>query len=104
MAKKKPSKKKSGKGVPKKTDTASVEKETIERANRTITAIEQFLAKWDASNIKPEIMLPQVEKVKKFHNELAKWEKRAVKAQKKSTDKARLKRLHEFVVICRNYS
>lgn len=112
MAKKKPlnrkSVKKKGKAgsikVPVKTDISSVEADTIQRANHTITAIEDFLARWDASQIKEEMLVPEVEKVKGFQKELVKWQKRAVKEHGKSTDRARLKRLHDFVMICRNYS
>jgi hypothetical protein len=113
MAKRKASKKdksvkKKGKStkrkVPVKTDISSVEEDTIKRANHTITAIEDFLARWDASGIRQEIMVPEVERVKSFHKELVKWQKKALKEHSKSTDKARLKRLHDFVMICRNYS
>ncbi|MBD3210606.1 hypothetical protein GF318_04470 [Candidatus Micrarchaeota archaeon] len=104
MAKKKPSEKSSKKKVPKKTDIASVEKETIERVNRTISSIEEFLAKWEASKIKPDVMLPQVERIREFREALEKWEKKAVKGQTKKNEKARLKRLHDFVTICRTYS
>jgi len=103
MAKKKPSKKTDRKKVPVKTDISSVEKETIKRAGRTITSIEKFLAKWDASKIKNDAMEPQIEKIRRFHGELLKWQKSALKGQR-DKDGERLRRLQDFVIICRNYS
>lgn len=103
MAKKKSSKKASRENVPVKTDISSVEKETIKRADRTITSIEKFLAKWDASKIKNEAMTPQIERIRRFHSELMKWQKDALRGQR-DKDGDRLKRLQDFVIICRNYS
>lgn len=103
MAKKKSSKRTDKKKIPVKTDISSVEKETIKRADRTITSIEKFLAKWDASKIKNDAMNPQIEKIRRFHSELVKWQKDALKGHR-DADKTRLRRLQEFVIICRNYS
>ncbi|MBU0532449.1 hypothetical protein KKB44_03065 [Candidatus Micrarchaeota archaeon] len=104
MAKKKSSKKKkiSKKKIPVKTDAASVEKNTINRVNHTITVIEKFLAKWEASKVKSRSMEPQIEKIRKFHDELVEWQKKAVKG--KDNEKARLERLQDFVLMCKEYT
>jgi len=102
MAKNKSSKKGTSSKVPVRTDVSSVEAETIKRANHTISSIEKFLKKWESSKIKNKLVVPQVERIKKFHDELVKWEKKA--AKHKGSEKDKLKRLHKFVIICRNYS
>ena len=102
MAKKKSSKK--GTSIPVRTDVSSVEAETIKRVNQTIISIEKFLAKWESSKIRNDLLIPQIGKIKKFHTELLKWQKEAVKGKDKDSERDTLKRLHDFVIICRNYS
>ncbi len=103
-AKAKPARKETGRRIPVKTDMASVEAETVKRVNRTITTLEEFLARWDASGVKPDDMFPQVVKIRQFHDALLGWQKGAVRAQGRETDESRLKRLREFVLIIRSYS
>ncbi len=103
-SKSKPVRKEAVRKVPVKTDMTSVETETIKRVNKTITTLEEFLARWDASNIKPDDMFPQVIKIRQFHDALLSWQKTAIKAQGKETEQSRLKRLRDFVLICRSYS
>ncbi len=75
MTKKKaPSRVKAAKSVsriPVKNDISSVEAETIKRVNKTLTNLEDFLAKWDAAKSKPDDMFPQVVKIRQFHDALA---------------------------------
>ncbi len=96
--------KKSAKGIPVRADAVSVEKETIRRVDRTIATIGKFLAKWDASDIKPKSMLPEIVKIRKFHDALLGWQREAVRAQGKEDEESRLRRLHDFVVMCNSYS
>ncbi len=90
--------------MPVKTDIASVEDETMKRVNHTITTIEDFLAKWDASKIKPDDMFPQILKIRQFHDALSGWQRDALKARGKEGEGGRIKRLRDFVLICRTYS
>jgi hypothetical protein len=110
MAKKKPIKAKVPrkelvkKKIPVRTDSASVEEETIKRVNRTITSIEDFLARWDSAKTKPDDMFPGVLKMRQFHDALMGWQREAVKAKGKKDEEGRIKRLKDFVLICRMYS
>ncbi len=104
VAKGKPARKETEKRIPVKTDMASVEAETIKRVNKTLSSIEEFLARWDASGVKPDDMFPQVVKIRQFHDALLGWQKTAVKAQGRETEESRLKRLRDFVLIIRSYS
>ena len=49
-------------------------------------------------------MFPQVVKVKQFHGALMNWQKDALKSMGKDDDEARLRRLRDFVMLCRTYS
>jgi hypothetical protein len=90
--------------IPDKRNMTSVEETTISRVDRTISTIEEFLARWDASKIKPDDMFPQVVKIKRFKDALLAWQKEAVRARGKADDESRMKRLRDFVLICRTYS
>jgi hypothetical protein len=103
-AKSKPARKEAVRKVPMKTDMASVEEETIKRVNKTITTLEEFLVRWDASSLKPDDMFPQVIKIRHFHDSLLNWQKAAVKSHGRESEQSRLKRLRDFVLICRSYS
>ena len=96
--------KKSAKGIPVKTDPASVEKETIERVSHTLAKIGNFLARWDASDIKPTNMLPEVVKIRRFRDALLNWQRIAMRARGEVDEESRMRRLHDFVLICDSYS
>ncbi|MCI0504245.1 hypothetical protein L0Y65_06075 [Candidatus Micrarchaeota archaeon] len=110
MAKKKtikaraPRKELAEKKVPVRTDSASVEDETIRRVNKTLTSIEDFLARWDAAKTKPDDMFPGVVKMRQFRDALSLWQREAVKAKGRKDEESRIKRLKDFVLICRMYS
>ena len=90
--------------IPVKNDISSVEEETIKRVDRTLTSIETFLAKWDHSRIKPDDMIPQIAKIRQFHDALSRWQTEAVKGKGKNSEETKVKRLRDFVLICRTYS
>lgn len=98
--------KKTGKkiAIPRKIDAASLEDETIKRAGRTLTTLEAFLERWDKSGIKPQGMVPEIAKIKKFHEGLSSWQKNAMKARVNKDDVARRRRLRDFVLLCRSYT
>ena len=132
MAKKRGNNKSEAKRVFVKTDYASIEDETIVRVEKTLSTINDFLSKWDASAIKPEAMAQQVVRIKRFYDALSSWQvetsklrgsgaglkpglrKDEVKGGRKGTvgsfylgsrsgEQSRIKRLQEFVMICRAY-
>lgn len=89
--------------IPVRTDIASIEAETIKRVGKTISTLENFLSRWDASKAKPDGMFPQVVKIRKFYQVLASWQKEVARS-KNVNDETRTKRLQDFVFICKNYS
>ena len=86
-----------------KTDVVSVEAETIKRVDKTISTLEVFLSKWDASKLKPDHLFPHVIKIRKFYQVLQRWQKEAT-TKKKVDEATRARRLREFVFICKTYS
>lgn len=100
MAKKKNTKKKN---VPVKTDVNSVEKDTLDRVSRTLRIIGEFLARWDAS-AKPKDMIPEIERIRHFHDDLLHWQADAMKPHPKEHDEDKVERLEAFVDICLSYS
>lgn len=91
-------------GIPVRTDPVSVEEETIRRVDKTLGAIGDFLSRWDSSGLKPESMYPHVQRMKRFKEALVGWQKEAVKARSRADEESRMKRLRDFVLICRTYS
>lgn len=104
MKKKASAKSRPSKKVPVKNDIASVEDETIKRVDRTLTTIEDFLAKWDQSKTKPDDMLPQIVKIRQFHGALLSWQRSALKGRAKDDEQSKVRRLRDFVLICHTYS
>jgi hypothetical protein len=82
-----------------------VEKETIERANQALSALEVAIAKWDLTPKKPDYLEEKFERYKKLHDVLSDWEKQMLLAMGKKENLARrLIRLQEFVRICQYYA
>lgn len=103
-AKGRPTKEKKVKKVPRRLDIDSVEEDTMKRVGHTLKIIEGFLAKWDAAKARPEDLLPQIMKIRKFHDALQTWQRDAVRTRGKEDDDARMRRLRDFVLICQTYS
>ncbi|MFN7991187.1 MAG: hypothetical protein U0R44_03435 [Candidatus Micrarchaeia archaeon] len=86
-------------------DVAEMEKLAIEKANKAISAIENAIAVWDASAVKPEDMAPRMAQLKNFLEALTSWERNALKSiGKEDMLKERVERLKEFASICYAYS
>lgn len=92
------------KAVRARVDVGAVEDETIRRVSRTISTVEDFLAKWDAASLKPDSMFPHVARIRKFHGELVGWQRAALKAKGREGEESQIRRLHDFVVLCQTYS
>lgn len=86
-------------------DVVRLEKESLEKANRAISSIENALATWNAAKVKPVDLAPRVNKLRYFHDALSTWEKKMLKAMGTTQDvQERIGRLREFSDICYMYS
>ncbi len=86
-------------------DVEELEKLSLERANKAISAIENAMAVWDASEDKPADLEPRLNRLKYIYEELTAWEKKMLKSRGKKEDmEARIERLMEFSGICRTYA
>jgi hypothetical protein len=78
-----------------------VEKETIDKVNKTLSALETAIASWDAAKEKPEDLRPKFQRYRRLHDVLSEWEAKVLRDRTKDTDyDTRIHRLHEFVDIC----
>jgi hypothetical protein len=91
--------------VPLRTDSAALERQTLERVGRTMMSIGNFLARWDLASKKPGYILPEIGKIRRFYEALGAWQADAAEAsRRKSSEAERLRRLRRFVFICRAFS
>ena len=95
---------KAGRKVPVKTDTAAMEEQTIERAGRTIRALEEFLGRWDSADSRPDGMFPQVMRIRQFCMMLKSWYNDALAGKGNGDEESRMRRLRDFVLLCSTYS
>lgn len=81
-----------------------IEKDTMQKVNRALSALETAIAKWDGAKDKPEDLVPKFKKYKRYHDALAQWEKKMLKNPGRGLDfYARVERLGEFANICYAY-
>ncbi|MBI5223601.1 hypothetical protein HY990_04210 [Candidatus Micrarchaeota archaeon] len=85
-------------------DFFALEEQALMKADKTIIAIEKFLATWDSSKVKPPTILPQVQKIKSFYASLLSWQKESLKSRAKKDPISSQKRLRSFVSLCKSYS
>jgi hypothetical protein len=86
-------------------DLDKMEKLTLEKANKCISAIENAIAVWELAKDKPEDMESQISRMKNFYEALTSWEKKMLKSMgKKGKIKNRVDRLKEFISICYAYA
>ena len=86
-------------------DVENAETETIQRVNKTLSAIEKAVSVWDSSKEKPLSLKPRIEHLKRFHAELSKWEKRMLLSISKREGRSkRIALLREFTDICHTYA
>lgn len=85
-------------------DIEELERMSIEKANKVISAIENAMAVWDASEDKPADLKPRLNRLKIVYDVLTNWERGMLKAKAKNEDlEERVERLREFNGICRTY-
>ncbi len=85
-------------------DTDSLERDTIERVQKTLTTLDGFLSRWDAAKVKPEAVKGEVTRIRKFYTALSEWQRTAERTKGRGNEEERLVRLHEFVQLCQKYS
>jgi len=85
-------------------DSASIEEQTLERVDRTLATIDNFLSRWDSARNRPDAMFPEIVKIRRFKEALSAWQRLSLKAKKKDDEENRIRRLRDFVMICRTYS
>lgn len=93
--------------VPVKKDISSIETETISRAERTISTIDNYLAKVGAAGRRGVLgkdLFPQIVRIRHFRNMLDSWRKEALSMRERDDERTRASRLQEFVLICNSFS
>lgn len=86
-------------------DIDDMEKATLEKANKALSAIENALAVWESSKEKPEELQLRVNSLRRFYEALAAWEKKMLKAMARKEElDARIGLLREFSDICYLYA
>ncbi len=84
---------------------AEVEKETIDKVNRTLTTLESAIATWEQSPKKPPELKPKFDKYVKLHDALTEWERKMLISISKGEEfQERVQKLQEFVDICYAYA
>jgi hypothetical protein len=82
-----------------------MERQALEKANKAISAIENAIAVWEASQEKPDDLKPRMIRLKYFYDALSNWEKKLLKSMgRKDQVGERVERLKEFTDICLTYS
>lgn len=81
-----------------------VEKETLEHANKALSALEIAIASWESAEPKPEELSEKFTRYRRLHGALSEWEKKMLMARRKKEEfDARIARLQDFVRICKYY-
>jgi hypothetical protein len=81
-----------------------LEKETMDKVNHTISALETAMATWDAAGRKPPELKPKFVRYKLVHEILTRWQTKALRSMGRSTNiDERVGLLREFVDICKTY-
>ncbi len=79
-------------------DFEALEKDVIERTSRTLSAIEEALAVYDAAKERPPGSEIEAERYRRLHEVLSSWLKRLLLSRDKSIE-ARKELLAEFISI-----
>jgi len=93
--------------VPVKKDISSIETETIARAERTISTIDNYLAKVGAAGRRGMLgkdLFPQIVRIRHFRDMLDSWRREALSMRERDDERTRASRLQEFVLICNSFS
>jgi hypothetical protein len=81
-----------------------VERVTLEKVNKALSALESALAAWNASPDKPADLEPKYSRYMRLHDSLVRWETNLLRSSGREMDfYSRLDRLREFSHICEAY-
>ena len=84
---------------------SEMERLALEKANKTVSAIENAVAVWEASPVKPEDLKERITRLRYFYEDISRWEKKTLQTLgREDRMDARIERLKEFVEICRKHS
>ena len=81
----------------------AIEKETMERVSKTISALEGAIATWDASPEKPEDLKGKFKRYQAVLDALSSWQVKALRSYGKGDIEERARLLWEFVDLCKVY-
>lgn len=82
-----------------------MENETINRVNKTLSALEVAISTWEASKEKSEDLKPKYMRYIWFHDALTQWERdMLINRGKERAYEDRMARLQEFASICNAYA
>jgi len=84
-------------------DILDLEKTTMEKVNRTVSALEVAMAAWEGSTEKPDDLKEKIPRYKAIHQALSGWQAKAVRAFGTEDREARIRLIWEFVDICHAY-
>ena len=84
-------------------DIEEMEKATMEKVNRVISALEVAIAEYEGAPAKPEELSSKMAHYRSVHDALADWQKKALQTLGVSDRAARVKLLWEFVDLCQAY-
>ena len=83
----------------------TMEKLSLEKANKAISAIENAIAVWEASPEHPEELKPRFIRLKHFYDAIQGWEKKTLQTVgSREAIGERVERLKEFADICLIYA
>jgi hypothetical protein len=82
-----------------------LERRSLDKANKAISAIENAMAVWEASQEKPEDLKVRMIRLKYFYDSVINWEKKALRTiGSAGAIGERVERLKEFAEICFTYA
>jgi hypothetical protein len=70
----------------------------LKKAERTIAAIEKYLERWDSAAKRPQNLLPQVARLRQFHDVLVRWREETLRKKSSEAERAR-----ELMIIFDTY-
>ena len=82
-----------------------LEKLTLDKANKAISAIENAMAVWEASPEKPDDLKARIIRLRYFYEAVTNWERKALRTIGSAVAVgARVERLKEFSDLCSTYA
>ena len=74
---------------------------TSKKVTKTLSAIKKAVTLWSSSKVKPESLRNRILKLKSFHDDLSRWEKKFNKVKSSAAGRnQRILIMREFIEIC----